>query len=445
MIRPVSDRIRKIDDFVRTAGNARLFLVILASGFASRLSFALCLEPWEDLARYEMERAAISLAETRVLGNPYALETGPSGHIAPLYAMLLAAVFLAFGTGETGEIVKVLLSTFLSVLPYAQFPRLASSLELSQRFGFTCGFAAALIPMKPGSDLLGDWEAPAAAALLVLCMTGVANTWGRRELHTSRAIRQGVFWGIALLTAPAFLTLYLAVLVAGVGIAFAREIPGMYRFTAVQAVCTASLLLPWAWRNYDQLGSPVVTRTNVGLELRLSNNDHAGPNEILNFRAGLYHRYHPLQNPEEAAKVRDLGEVEYNRRAKEEAVAWMRANPDRFLILSLQRASLFWFPASDPIRSVGFAVLSIASVVGAVILLRRNLAAGLVLAIPLLIQPVPHYLVHVNVRHKYPIDWIGIIGLGIVVVTLYSFIVYRYGNKEDVAERQDFTGRENRL
>lgn len=434
MIRPGSDSIRKIDDFIRTAGSARLFLVILASGFVSRLAFALCLQPWQDLARYEMERAAISLAETGVLGNPYAFETGPSGHIAPLYAMLLAGVFLVFGTGESGEIVKVILSTFLSVLPYAQFPRLAAGLGLSTRLGFGCGLAGGLIPLKPGSDLLGDWEAPAAAALLVLCMTGVADTW-RGALGTSRAIRQGFFWGIALLTAPAFLSLYLAVLVAGFGLAFARKISSLYRFAAIQTACTACLLLPWAWRNYDQLGSPVVTRTNVGLELRLSNNNFAGPNENLNFRAGLYHRYHPLQNPAEAAKVRDLGEVEYNRRAREEAVAWIRANPGRFVALSLQRASLFWFPVSDPIRSAGFAVLSITSVVGAVILLRRDLAAGMVLAIPLLVQPLPHYLIHVNVRHKYPIDWIGIIGLGIVTSTFYLFLMYRRGSKEDAAAR----------
>jgi hypothetical protein len=86
---------------------------------------------------------------------------------------------------------------------------------------------------------------------------------------------------------------------------------------------------------------------------------------------------------------------------------------------------LFWFPESDPIRSFLFGFLSITSFAGVVVLLNRDLAAGLALSVPLVIQPLPHYLVHVNVRHKYPIDWIGVIGLAIVVHAVWSRIPRR--------------------
>jgi hypothetical protein len=334
--------------------------------------------------------------------------------------LLLAAIFSVFGSGLQGEVVKVCTAAVISVTQYAFFPRLASSLGLSLRLGFWSGLLAALLPLKPGSDLRGDWEAPAAGALLVLSMAGVAETWKRRNLRVPRAVRQGACWGVALLVAPAFLGIYVATLVAGLVLLRPPTRRDYLRFTAVQTACAFCLLLPWIIWTSIQLGSPIVTRSNTGLELRLSNNDFAGPNEMDNFRAGLYHRYHPLQNIAEAEKVRDLGEIEYNRRAKAEAMSWIRDNPARFLELSLGRAKLFWFPKSDVYRSVLFSFLSLTSLAGALLLLKRDTRAGLVLLIPLLIQPLPHYFVHVNVRHKYPIDWIGPIGLAIVVPPVYS-------------------------
>jgi hypothetical protein len=139
--------------------------------------------------------------------------------------------------------------------------------------------------------------------------------------------------------------------------------------------------------------------------------------------------------------VRDLGEVEYNRPARENAVRI----PTVSLALSLERAALFWFPTSDPIRSVIFALLSLTSIAGTVIPLRRDVTAGLVLAIPLLVQPIPHYLVHVNVRHKYPTDWIWFIGMAVVMITVYSVVMCRYRTRIEPAARPNFAIKGNRL
>lgn len=400
---------------IRSLTTARMFSVILLAGFIARAGFVLLLEPYRDRERYELERVAISLVENGVLGNPYSIPTGPSAHIAPLYAFLMAGIFWLFGTGLAGEVVKVLVSTLLSVVPYALFPKLAASLGLGRELGFGAGLLAGLVPLKPGSDLLGDWEAPAAAAFLVLCMIGVADVWRQRKLALWNAVRQGFIWGVALLTAPAFLTIYIGTVFVGLLLSLRTSWRPHFRFAVVQTAVVAWLLLPWVVRNQIELGAPIATRSNMGLELRLSNNPAAGPSENRNFRAGLYHRYHPLQNVREAEKLRVLGEVSYNNQAQAEALAWIRSEPGRFMSLSLQRAKLFWFPISDPVRAVLFGCLSVASFAGTVILLRREAAAGLVLAVPMLIQPLPHYLVHVNVRHKYPIDWIGVLGVAIIL------------------------------
>jgi hypothetical protein len=105
--------------------------IILVAGVTARGLIVLITKPYVNLDRFEMERAAISLAETGVLGNPYAIPTGPTAHVAPLYAGLLAIIFSLFGTGVDGEIVKVCLSTVLSVVPYSLMPRLAESLGVN--------------------------------------------------------------------------------------------------------------------------------------------------------------------------------------------------------------------------------------------------------------------------------------------------------------------------
>ncbi len=114
-------------------------------------------------------------------------------------------------------------------------------------------------------------------------------------------------------------------------------------FAAVEVLVAFACLAPWAIRNYFALGSPVFTRTNAGIELRISNNDQAGPDQRENSLNGLFNRYHPLQNPAEAEKVKQLGEIEYNRRAMEEAKNWIRNHPRRFAELTLGRIRRFWF------------------------------------------------------------------------------------------------------
>ena len=48
---------------------------------------------YRDLERFELERISLSLATTGVFGNPYAVPTGPSAHVSPGYALILAGIF----------------------------------------------------------------------------------------------------------------------------------------------------------------------------------------------------------------------------------------------------------------------------------------------------------------------------------------------------------------
>jgi hypothetical protein len=403
------------DIAVRLSESRYSAVVILAAGLVARLPVAFFLGLHNDLQRFEMELSAISLAQTGTLGNVYAIPTGPSAHIAPGYAAVLAVIFFLFGTGTTADIVKVIVCTAFSVATYALFPRLTHVLGYGKRLGFWFGLGAALLPTKPLVDLLGDWEAP-----LVLCTIGIVQVWRSGRLTTSAAIRQGIIWGCTLLISPAFLTLFGAFVIAGFALRSERRM--YFRFAAVQVAVVASFLAPWAVRNYIQLGSPVVMRSNTGLELYISNNDDAGPDEKANSSAGIYERYHPYKSIREAERVKALGEVTYNATLRNIAFEWIRHNPERFVTLCIQRARLYWFPAIRSSRVLVFCTLSVASFAGVMLLLRRDLRAGAALLLPILILPLPHYLVHVNVRHKYPTDWIGVVGAALVFCHVVSYI-----------------------
>ena len=89
----------------------RLAVLVFAVAFAVRVTGVIGSRQYRNMERYELERTAISFAQTGVYGNPYALPTGPSAHVSPGYTLILAAIFKLFGTGSTGELVKQILAS----------------------------------------------------------------------------------------------------------------------------------------------------------------------------------------------------------------------------------------------------------------------------------------------------------------------------------------------
>jgi hypothetical protein len=380
-------------------------LLVFFIGFVIRVGLVMVTHQYRDLSRYELQRAAYSLATTGVLGNPYAIPTGPTAHVAPGYPLILAAIYRIFGAGTTGELAKEIFASAVCALEWALVPWAASRFGLPALVGLAAGLLGAMLPLKLSVETKGDWEAIYSALTLILMSTVTIGIWRRRQFTATEALFSGLAWGIGLLFYPAMLPLMGCILGAGF---LLRPRADYIRFALIQAAFAVLLLSPWAIRNQMSLGSPVVTRTNFGLELRLSNNDLAGPVERENFERGVYHVYHPLQSVKEAEKVRDLGEIEYNREAMDQATAWTYAHPAQFIRLTAQRIFYFWFQPipGQRIKSVLLGITSIFCFVGLYALWKQDPILALLLALMLLILPLPNYLVHVGLRHRYPLDWI---------------------------------------
>ena len=383
-------------------------LVVFAVSFVIRAAFVLHFHTYADPSRTELERTALSLATTGVFGNPYAVTTGPTAHVAPGYTLILAGIFRLFGTGTAAEIVKQMLAAGVVSLLYALLPFAASGLALDRRAGIVAGLVGAIYPARPIVEIKGDWETPYTALALVLLSVLTVRLFAQCNLSRRRALLQGITWGVSLLFVPALLTLFIGYLAAG--LLFCRR-AGMGRclsFAVIEVAIVAVCLAPWVIRNQHALGSPVVTRTNFGLELNVSNNDDATPDQRINYAKGVFSKYHPLLSTTEALKVRDVGEVAYNREVGNQAKQWIRTHLGRFLELCLGRARCFWlyYDPTSPVKTAFLGVAVLLGWAGLVQLLRRDRAAGAVVLLILLIYPLPNYLIHVGLRQEYPIHWL---------------------------------------
>jgi len=399
---------------------SQLSSLVFLIAFAVRVAAVFATHQYADLERFELERVALSLAKTGVFGNPYAIPTGPTAHVSPGYPLILAAIFRLFGTGTGAEMVKQVFACACSSSVCALLPFAARALQLPAVAGIGAALFTALLPVKLKTETQGDWESPFAALGLILVLTLTVSAWHRGTFTTRSAIRSGIAWGVALLFVSAYLPLFIAFLLLGLFLAAAEERKRYLRYAATVCLCVAACLAPWAWRNWNALGSPVIGRDNSGIELRVSNNPYAGPSEERNFVNGVYHRYHPLQSSAEAAKLRDMGEIPFNRMAMAEARQWISGHPAQFLRLSLERFRWFWFFGDRRFlpRATLLGLYTVLAFIGLGYLYRRNRLSFVAIATLLLIVPLPNYLVHVGPKHRYPIDWL--------LVLLAAFTVWQW-------------------
>jgi hypothetical protein len=189
---------------------------------------------------------------------------------------------------------------------------------------------------------------------------------------------------------------------------------------AIELIVVAVCLTPWILRNEKALGSPIATRSNLGLELRVSNNNDATSDQRANLLLGVYDKYHPLQNAREAERVKQLGEVAYNEWAKAQATDWIRSHPKRFFALTIGRIKDFWFyPDPSKLKAAFGDLTAILGLVGLIQMWQRDKIVGAVVTSVLLVYSAPSYLIHVGARQRFPVDWLLVL-LGVAAVTGYA-------------------------
>lgn len=360
---------------------------------------------------YETFQVALSIAQSGEFANPFAsLPTGATAHLAPLFPAFLAAIIRVVGAGATGWYVVQWAAVIALALQLSLLPLLARGLRLNPGSGEIAALAFLAAAVKPHPQ----WEAAygaLATVMLTLILARMAEGWTWRS-----AAGSGVAWGVTVLLMPVALPPFLIWLVAS---------RAEWRKRLVALALFALTLVPWLVRNYAVFGKPVFVRGNLGLELRVSNNDCARLSLAWNRYSGCFRRVHPNENRAEAERVRELGEVEYERSAMQEVKGWITHRPERFARLTWQRFVAFWFPTNtgrlfrdptiSPLRGVLY-LATLLSIGGIWMLFRTRPVAAWILLLWLAAFPTIYYFLAFNPRYRVPILWATLLPAAHLVV-----------------------------
>jgi hypothetical protein len=344
------------------------------------------------------------------------------------------------------------LSALAASLHYALLPLLAVAAGLPRRVGVLGALVGiVMFLLLPANvrplETQGSWENTWAALGIVALSILAASTFRQARFTTGRAVAWGVAWGVYLLLIPTMALVFpvwlIQLRISDFGLRIsghnvgnpqsaicnpqwqglagpnrASETHGKpgpapaarrwLRFAGLSTACLLATLAPWTIRNWLVLGAPVWGRDNLGLELHVSNNDCAAATFAEMQRSGCHAKTHPNANPQEAAKIREVGEIRYNQQRLRDALAWVRSHPARFTGLTLERFALFWFPeagrgaASYPLWGV-----TLAGFAGLILCYKENRLTAPLFGSLLLVYPLIYYFVQHFLRYRYPVLWVS--------------------------------------
>jgi hypothetical protein len=398
---------RSISDRERSSVRAAFWAAFLVRVAYITLAHTYRMRPYQDHFEYgwEMGRIGRALATGYGYADPFSGHTGPTAWVGPLYPLLIACVFELTGvyTPLSAWILLTLNSLFsaLTVFPLAAIARRCfAATGQSASIARWSVWLWALYPAAMQYAVRWIWET-SLSTFLFACALALAlrmrSTPQNRRSTTSWGFF-GVVWGAIALANPA-LVLFLPF--AGLWVV-GRDLRALPAATAGGLVFLA-ILSPWMIRNYLVFHHFVPLRANFGAELYLGN----GPGAT-----GLLMEYqHPHQDLLQLQQYAALGEYRYAKIRGQAALATIRANPGLFARNSLKRLYFFWFgvPNGAPLwtslpRAVNFGTLTVASLLGLALILRRRMAGAWLFALAFLTVPLMYYFVTVHARFRHPLE-----------------------------------------
>lgn len=403
------------------ARDRRVTLIALMIG-ATSAAFRLYMV-WSYLPRFfdtENMRTGFALASRGTLADPFILPTGVTAHVAPLYPALIAAGIRLTDDAELGllfarSLLAVGFGAFLVLLP-----TLAAWCGLNRKAGLlaTVLFAFPTPPVFAWIELTGQHETVLTTMLFAVAAAATIGTIRGGTLTLTRAGTLGAAWALAAHSSPVVAPPLIAVLATS-WMCFDVDRRRLATFACALLVAFTIAVTPWTLRNARAIGGFAFIRDNFGLELAVSNADDARPNMRENM-AGAMQR-HPYVNRDEALRMRHQGERRYYEARSAEAKAWIRANPRRFLELTLDRVRFFFFPPTAlehhayfyfPILALAFVWLAIAW--------RHRSVETLALLGALFAFAAPHFLVQSSPRYAYPVLWILVLFASSAFLALWT-------------------------
>jgi len=403
----------------------------------------------------EAGNIAYALARGKGFSNVFRTETGPTAWLAPVYPLMVAAMFKVFGVFTARAFfacvaLNILFSSAVCVPLFFVGKRIGG-------LGVAAG-AAWLWAVFPSAVMMPFewiWDTSLSALLAAMIL------WATLELAESELWLDwgvyGVLWGLALMTNPA-LGVLLPFLLGWVAFRGCGESAVRSKRVALAAGITILCCVPWTIRNYLAFHRFIPVRSNLPFELWLGNNDI--------FDEHARNGRKSITRTEEARSYAQLGETAYMERKWQLAISFMRAHPGLELRLTGRKFTAFWMGTESPLRNFhetdsylikaillcSFAS-GIAALFGIVMLARKpkwirqrrgdrgGLAEGQgnaqiaspftwPLAVFPLLFPCLYYVTHADLRYRHPIDPIVALLTAVAAANACGFAVRPSGGTE---------------
>jgi len=369
-------------------------LALLTRGLT--LLFYLKSHPWTWFYGHpgEMGLLADSLLHGLGYSSPFGTPTGPTAFIAPGYPTIVAAVFLIFGGfSHTSVVVLIAMNIGFTLCTIGLMMHIARKVFDERTAVLAGAFWALSLPLFWMPEIF--WES-ALSECAVIGMIALA-------LHYRDAPTRGhwvLFGSLAAVVAlinPALLPSLLAILgwLAWQTRRTSRTAPllGMLALTLVFA--------PWPIRNAVRFHAFIPLRSTVGFEMWMGNRPGAN--------GRLDESIFPSLNRHELDSYLAQGEVAYT--SGKNALAWqyIRANPGVFVRMTARRVWRFWAGTGniDTTHTCETHALltTVFGFTGLVLAYRRRMRDFAVLmALPLVLFPIPYYITHAEFRYRLNID-----------------------------------------
>lgn len=393
------------------ARSVTLLLMVLA-GLAIRLVvmgflYTDQLDPRLDYFRFGFEtgRIARSIAQGDGFSSPLYSNTGPTAWMTPVYPYVVAGFFKVFGIDTKAAALSILsfnaLTSALTCLPVFFFARRTFGPRVAQWSGWAWAFFPYAIYF-PVERIWETWLATLLLSLLFLVTLELEQT-NRMKAW----LGAGLLWGVAALTSPVVISV-LPFLQARVG--YLRRQRGQRWFlpNLLLGLAFVAVVSPWFVRNLRTFHAFIPFRDNMGIVLRLGTKgatDYWGPYEL-----------GPWNSPAEWREFQQAGELRYMAEKKQQAVAFIKANPGWYAWTTLRRIFFIWTgywslersylqqEEWDPVNIVFCSAFTLLALVGLRKAWRRKLPAAWLYTIVLLVFPLPYYITSPELYYRRPLD-----------------------------------------
>lgn len=384
---------------------------ICVVAFAVRLAFVADQAhkiPAQVLATVPFQNEVGNIAAALVTGSGFCCvfhqPTGPTAWLAPVYPLVLAAIFKLFGAFTLNAFyAAAVLNCLFSAL--ACLPLYLAGRRIGGTVAGVCG--AWLWAFFPSGILMPfEWIWDTSLSALLAATLLWATLTADEKWNRSSALLYGLTWGIALLTNPALALMFPFAL--GWIVYRRLKVPSAVRNAGVALGVVVACCLPWTVRNAVQFHRLIPVRSNFAFELWLGNN------EIFDEHSRELNR---ITRFEQVRRYAQLGEMGFVDEKWAQAQAFVRTHTGLALRLTGKRVIATWLGTETPwqdfrradswlIRFLFF--WNLVTLVGTAVGLARLLRAGSPFFLPVavfpLIFPLTYYITHTSLRYRHPVD-----------------------------------------